>query len=395
VTKKPSKGTVSIDPITGKITYVPNKDTNGNDTLIYEVCDNGSPVLCDTAIVIIKVTPVDDAPVFTTKDTTISVTETTKFCFETFDVDGGNNTLSINCNKNNNAKLIGQCIEYNNKNDFKGNDTICVLICNSKTCDTLKVVFNVVPKANDDDVHTDDQTPIAINVLKNDKNPLGLNASISIIKQSKRGKAVINTDGTITYIPKPGYCGLDTFYYKMCDVKNQCDSAMVVIDNRLKDSDGDGIPDFIEGDTDMDGDGISNKMDLDSDGDGKPDTEETPMADPCNIASTNDTDNDGKPDYLDFDGIYIPEGFSPNDDGINDKFVIKNIDLFPANKIYIYNRWGNLVYEQEGYNNEWDGKPNVSGTLGDDKLPVGTYYYILELNDKEKLKFNGFIYLNN
>jgi gliding motility-associated-like protein len=119
------------------------------------------------------------------------------------------------------------------------------------------------------------------------------------------------------------------------------------------------------------------------------------MADPCNIASTNDTDNDGKPDYLDFDGIYIPEGFSPNDDGINDKFVIKNIDLFPANKIYIYNRWGNLVYEQEGYNNEWDGKPNVSGTLGDDKLPVGTYYYILELNDKEKLKFNGFIYLNN
>ena len=54
-------------------------------------------------------------------------------------------------------------------------------------------------------------------------------------------------------------------------------------------------------------------------------------------------------------GVFIPELFSPNGDYQNDVFVIKNIENYPNNHVLIYNRWGNLVYEKNGYNNDWKG----------------------------------------
>ncbi|HLP96315.1 MAG TPA: Ig-like domain-containing protein [Saprospiraceae bacterium] len=55
VTDAPENGTTSVDPLTGAITYTPDTDFVGNDTLVYTVCDNGTPVLCDNATVIITV----------------------------------------------------------------------------------------------------------------------------------------------------------------------------------------------------------------------------------------------------------------------------------------------------------------------------------------------------
>jgi len=69
--------------------------------------------------------------------------------------------------------------------------------------------------------------------------------------------------------------------------------------------------------------------------------------------------------------IFIPEGFSPNGDGINDYFVIKHSDLLKIN-IEIVNRWGNTVYKNTDYKNDWDGK-GIGNFLGKD-LPVGTYF---------------------
>ncbi len=90
--------------------------------------------------------------------------------------------------------------------------------------------------------------------------------------------------------------------------------------------------------------------------------------------------------------IVIPEGFSPNGDGINDYFVIKNIELYPNNHILIFNRWGNKLYEGKPYMNKWDGRNYEGGNIGTDVLPVGTYFYILDLGDGSKAK-KGFIYL--
>jgi gliding motility-associated-like protein len=93
--------------------------------------------------------------------------------------------------------------------------------------------------------------------------------------------------------------------------------------------------------------------------------------------------------------IWIPEGFSPNGDGVHDKFVITNFDKdrFPKNTINILNRWGNKVYVAQPYNNEWDGTNNQGMSVGGNVLPVGTYFYILDLGTGLK-PFRGYVYLS-
>lgn len=75
-----------------------------------------------------------------------------------------------------------------------------------------------------------------------------------------------------------------------------------------------------------------------------------------------------------FPEIFIPNGFSNNGDGKNDFWVIDNIQQFPNNVVEVYNRWGELLFHSDGYTTPWDGKYK-----GKD-LPVGTYYYIIDLH---------------
>ena len=89
--------------------------------------------------------------------------------------------------------------------------------------------------------------------------------------------------------------------------------------------------------------------------------------------------------------IFIPEGFSPNGDGVNDHFVITGADKYMIT-LQVFNRWGNKVYESTHYSNQWDGVSNIGLLLGN-QLPGGTYYYIVNLNNGEKDKV-GYITLN-
>ena len=72
--------------------------------------------------------------------------------------------------------------------------------------------------------------------------------------------------------------------------------------------------------------------------------------------------------------IVIPTGFSPNGDGVNDGWQIDLIDRFPDCTVEIYNRWGELLFESVGYAEAWDG------TYNGGEVPIGTYYYAIELN---------------
>jgi gliding motility-associated-like protein len=70
----------------------------------------------------------------------------------------------------------------------------------------------------------------------------------------------------------------------------------------------------------------------------------------------------------------IPDAFSPNGDGVNDFFDIRGIDAYPGNSLVLINRWGSEVFRAEGYLGGWNGV-----TDGGAELPVGTYFYRLEL----------------
>ncbi len=91
--------------------------------------------------------------------------------------------------------------------------------------------------------------------------------------------------------------------------------------------------------------------------------------------------------------FFIPEGFSPNNDGINDVLVIRGIEKYPNNSIQIFNRWGDKVYECNGYKNKWDGKSTMGITIGGNDLPVTTYFYLFDFGDGSKIR-KGTIYLD-
>ncbi len=78
-------------------------------------------------------------------------------------------------------------------------------------------------------------------------------------------------------------------------------------------------------------------------------------------------------------GIVIHDVITPNGDGINDTWVIEGIQNYPANKVQVFDKWGDLVYEHANYNNDWGG----NGRNG--LLPDGTYYYLVKLNQPNSI----------
>ena len=78
--------------------------------------------------------------------------------------------------------------------------------------------------------------------------------------------------------------------------------------------------------------------------------------------------------------VNIDEGFTPNGDGTNDTWKVKVTEDFPGAEVEVYTRWGQLVYKSPIPYIEWDG------TLNGEPLPVGTYYYVVILNDAANSK---------
>jgi gliding motility-associated-like protein len=84
-----------------------------------------------------------------------------------------------------------------------------------------------------------------------------------------------------------------------------------------------------------------------------------------------------------YDKIVVPNVFSPNHDGINDTWFIEPLYLFPECKVEVYNRYGEIVYRSNGYDNPWDGRKNGN------PLPTGVYYYIIDLKNPPNKPLTG------
>ena len=80
----------------------------------------------------------------------------------------------------------------------------------------------------------------------------------------------------------------------------------------------------------------------------------------------------------------VPNGFSPDGDGINDNFVIQGLAYYSAAVFKVFDRWGDIVYKNDTYKNDWNGVNKNNEPLVDD-----TYYYTLELSSGDT--FSGFI----
>ena len=83
--------------------------------------------------------------------------------------------------------------------------------------------------------------------------------------------------------------------------------------------------------------------------------------------------------------LEVPNVFSPNGDGINDKWVMHNLGYFPGCSVDVFNRSGQKVFSATAYNNVWDG--NYNGK----PLPVGTYYYIIKTQDNAMPLKTGYV----
>jgi large repetitive protein len=204
-------------------------------------------------------------------------------------------------------------------------------------------------------------------------------------------------------------------------------------DYRDLESDGDGIPDKIEAganpaspldtdgdgtfdfrDLDSDGDGLSDRTEaganpnapVDTDGDGKPDFQDIDsdgdglldrLEDDVNFGALPDCDRDGIPNRIDKDvcETYLTQGFSPNGDGVNDTFVIPGLAGMGNNKLTVFNRWGNIVFEADNYKNDWGGKTNnaFDPLASDGLLPDGVYYYVIDFNGSRPAMSN-YLFIN-
>lgn len=216
----------------------------GTDTACITIKDANNNSLV-TTIVVTVIPPSPDLIV-----DQIAVDSVNIYCLDLSELAGTLVSITNICPDNSNGNIsfttdiTTGCINVTGLTE--GTDTLCLVYCdNLGACDTTIVIINVTknnefPIANDDAVTTNPEKSVIINVLGNDVNPGGA-GTVSILPVSlggvgpKNGTATLNQDGSITYTPDPGFCGVDSFSYLLC-IGINCDTAVVTINIECSDS---------------------------------------------------------------------------------------------------------------------------------------------------------------
>lgn len=345
-------GTASVDATTGIVTYLPNADFAGKDSLRYTIRDIKG-LASNEATVVIVIESDDPAPTqavntapmaqpdafVTNEDQALSGNlasndtdqEQDALAF-TLDLDHlpAHGDLAINPN--------GTFI-YTPDTNFVGGDQFVYQACddgNPSRCDTALVTISVLP-VNDAPVAIDDaftvveSDTIIANVAVNDTDPEGDPlGDVSLLTAPANGSVTLEPSGRFTYEPDRYYVGTDQFSYRICDDQNPslCDEAEVTIQIQV---------------------GLLN----------------------------------------------VPKAFSPNQDQINDDWIIPGIRAYPNNTVAVFNRWGNAVYRARSYDNQttrWQGEARQGIVLGNQPLPEGTYFYVIDLGEGRK-PMSGYVLL--
>ena len=269
-------GTVTVNP-DGTITYTPDPDYNGPDTITYVVKDPSG--LTDTGTITVNVTPVNDAPdaVDDASGTDQGAPVTIDVLGNDTDVDGDTLTIqSVGTPANGTAQIVAGKIVYTPAAGFVGTDTFTYTISDGNGgTDTATVTVTVdnvndAPVAVDDTVTTPEDQPVTFDPLANDTDPDGDPLSYQGTPTAEHGTVTVNPDGTITYTPDPDYNGPDTITYVVKDPSGLTDTGTITVNvtpvndapDAVDDASGtdQGAPvtiDVLGNDTDVDGDTLT------------------------------------------------------------------------------------------------------------------------------------------
>ena len=203
--------------------------------------------------------------------------------------------------------------------------------------------------------------------------------------------------------------GANIVVVTVTDIYNNTASAnaIVTIINYFADTDSDGVKDNCDEDDDDDGvldtddncplvqnpnqedndsDGLGDICDDDDDNDGILD-----IVDNCQFtfnSGQEDIDNDGLGDVCDLVAINVSQAFTPNGDGINDTWLIINIENYPNSMVRVFNRWGDEVFNKRNYLSDWDGT-----NKGKNLPEAASYYYQIDLEGNGTVNYDGWIYI--
>jgi large repetitive protein len=233
----------------GTASYTPNPESNGNDSFTYSLCDTGTPVYCDTAVVSVSVAPVNDAPIAapdsksTPEDTTVTFDPVANDADPEGHLDVGSLQVTNPPSHGSVTVHADGTVTYAPTSNFHGTDTFTYQICDSgvpapSMCsvaiDTVIVTsVNDAPVAQPETVGTPKGNAITIAVLDNDSDvDANINpAAVSIVAAPATGATAINGDGTMSYTPTALFTGTVNFTYKMCDTGSpvKCDTAIVTV----------------------------------------------------------------------------------------------------------------------------------------------------------------------
>ncbi len=274
----------------------------------------------------------------------------------------------------------------------------------------------------DDYAAVDLNKSVQINILANDYGFSDGVGSLTIIQEPSYGYVTINNDNSINYIPNENYVGTDVFKYEICNTYGECGIGKVDIEVLYKDYNPVAINDTISlywtkektinciaNDSNLLNPPISLNIEIPAQkGECYLNDDTTVVYSPGKGYSGADSikylisDEDGDLSYawiiidlLD-DGstkdIFIPNGFSPNADGINDYFKVPAFSNISNVHLTVFTQWGDIVYQSNDYHNNWDGIANT-GSTNNSKVKVGTYFYRFIVEDLN-IDRTGFIYIN-
>jgi VCBS repeat-containing protein len=248
VTTAASNGTTSVNSVTGEITYTPNTSYVGGDSFVYQVCDTGTPSLCDTATVTLTVTVTNDPPVanddgYTTDEDTLLTVPAPGVLGNDTDGDGDPLTAVLDTGPANGSLTFNTdgSFSYTPDADFNGQDSFDYFandsLVNSVIAATVSITVTAVndaPVADDQSVSTDEDTAVGITLTASDVD--GDPLTYSIVSGPSNG-SLSGSPPSVTYTPNADFNGGDSFTFQANDGGLDSNVATVTITvNAVNDS---------------------------------------------------------------------------------------------------------------------------------------------------------------